>query len=67
MSPRDFSTGDTELWSAIKRIEKKIDRLLSLPQNECRQGTGETTSLGERLCRLPIGHEGEHSPKRPEF
>lgn len=56
-------SGETELWRAIKRIERKIDLLLST--YECREPTGIFTSLGEKLCRLDLGHSGAHSPDPP--
>lgn len=51
-------SGETELWRAIQRIERKVDLLLSLYQ--CGEQTGEFTSLGPKLCVLRLGHEGPH-------
>jgi hypothetical protein len=31
---------------------------------ECRQGTGIVTVLGEKLCRRKRGHDGDHSSER---
>ncbi len=61
------------ILSEIRREEKraeKIGRLFeeyeraNLESGECRQGTGITTSLGEKLCRLQPGHDGPHSPRK---
>ncbi len=58
------------IFDEVRKQEQILDRLFeeydraNLESGECRQGTGITTSLGEKLCRLPAGHTGAHSPRR---
>ncbi len=52
-----------KLEERLNRMCEEYDRA-NAESGECRQGTGITTSIGEKLCRLPAGHSGAHSPRR---
>jgi hypothetical protein len=59
--PTQDAECDHELDRAIAEYEAEWERA-KLLSGECRQGTGQYTSVGEKLCRLLRGHEGPHSP-----